>query len=218
MTADLPESLADSWRPAGTTTGESSVMVASITAETTLYEPLEATDLADLAASKIPLRSLFVVDLSVSPSLSTIGVSPSSVFEKAAPKAKNQFVDTVEDEGLVVEATRDTLEFEAPNGEEGKWYVLDVSYPLESETESDDDADDGRSDTDRISAEANVAVWPTDSSFGVAGGILPLEDGVAGVPDDAVDPERDRDTIAELVETIDLEGDGESKDENDNDE
>lgn len=214
MTADLPESLADSWRPAGTRTGESSVMVASITAETTLYEPLEPTALADLAASKIPLRSLFVVDLSVSPSLSTIGVSPSSVFEKAAPKAKNQFVDTVEDEGLVVEATRDTLEFEAPNGEAGKWYVLDVAYPLEGESDSDTDAD-SQSDADRIAAEANVAVWPTDSSFGVAGGILPLENGVADVPDDAVDPDRDRDTIAELVETIDLEGDGESEDEND---
>lgn len=192
MTADLPESLADSWRPAGTKTGESSVMVASITAETTLYEPLEPTELADLAASKIPLRSLFVVDLSVSPSLSTIGVSPSSVFEKAAPKAKNQFVDTVEDEGLVVEGTRDTLEFEAPNGEEGKWYVLDVSYPLEGE--------------DHLSAEANVAVWPTDSSFGVAGGILPLENGVADVSDEnAVAPERDRDTISTLVQRLDLE-------------
>ncbi|RKD98300.1 hypothetical protein [Halopiger aswanensis] len=209
MTADLPASLSDSWRPAGTKTGESSVMVASITAETTLYEPLEPTELADLAASKIPLRSLFVVDLSVSPSLSTIGVSPSAVFEKAAPKAKNQFVDTVEDEGLVVEDTRDTLEFEGPNGEAGKWYVLDVSYPLEGASESadDTDGDDGQSETDRIAAEANVAVWPTDSSFGVAGGILPLENGVADVSDEAeaVAPDRDRDTIAELVERIDLE-------------
>ncbi|GAB3676129.1 hypothetical protein [Halopiger thermotolerans] len=201
MTADLPSSLADAWRPAGTKTGESSVMVASITAETTLYEPLEPTALADRAASAIPLRSLFVVDLSVSPSLSTIGVSPSAVFEKAAPKAKNQFVDTVEDEGLVVEDTRDTLEFEAPNGEAGKWYVLDVSYPLEGD--------------DRIAAEANVAVWPTEANFGVAGGILPLEDGAVDVPEDAVAPERDRDTIAELIETIDLEGDGESQAEND---
>ena len=222
MTADLPDSLADSWQPTGTKTGESSVMLASITAETTLYEPTVPTPLADISASSIPIRSLFVVDLSISPSLSTIGVSPESAFSKAAPKAKDQFVDTVEDEGLVVEDTRDTLAFEAPNGTEGKWYVLDVSYPLESDPGDGDDAD--AEAVERLPAEANVAVWPTDSTFGVAGGILPLEDGFDGTDgretsdalaarDDVdaaaldLDPERDRSTISTLVEQLDLESD-----------
>ena len=215
MTFDLPASVADSWRPLGTRTGETSVALASITAETTVYEPLEGSDELDaVGASDIPARSLFVVDISVTPSLSTLGMSPESVFEKAAPKAKSQFVDTLEDEGLVVEGTRESHEFEATNGSAGTWFVFDVAYPVDSA------AADG---TDEIDAEAHAAVWPTETSYAVAGGVLPLEgvdgDGAetaatnGGELDDPfdVDPDRDRETIAELIRTIDLEDDGSSE-------
>lgn len=201
MTSDLPESLAESWRPLGTRTGESSVLLASITAETTVYEPIEwAEQLATLGASEIPARSLFAVDVTFSPSLSELGMSPKAVFSKAAPKAKSQFVDTLEDEGLAVDDTRNTLEFEAANGAEGVWFVHDVGYPVESDLTATDD--------DRIDAEAHIAVWPTETSYGMAGGIVPL-DGIDGTGDDLVErldiePERDRETIADLIRTIDF--------------
>lgn len=214
MTTDLPASLAESWRALGTRTGESSVLLASITAETTVYEPIEWADrLATLGPSDIPARSLFTVDVTFSPSLSDLGMAPESAFEKAAPKAKSQFVSTLEDEGLAVDGTRDALEFEATNGAEGTWFVLDVDYPVAPDPTTDDG--------ERIDAEAHIAVWPTEESYGMAGGILPLEDGSA-VNDDAaadagdllagldVDPERDRETIADLIRSVDPETDRET--------
>ena len=211
MTSDLPESLADSWRALGTRTGESSMVVASITAETTVYEPIEwAEQLAAMGGSDIPARSLFAVDVTVSPSLSTLGMSPESTFSKAAPKAKAQFVETLENEGVTVGGTRSTLEFEAANGSSGAWFVLDTRYPLEPELTANG--------TERIETEAHIAVWPTAESYGMAGGVLPLEEGVETTETDAggaatdsssvdVDPERDRETVAELIRTIDFDGD-----------
>ncbi|ELZ01296.1 hypothetical protein C482_07376 [Natrialba chahannaoensis JCM 10990] len=204
MPTDLPSSLTDEWQLLGTRSGSTSVLVASITAETTLYEPVDEPATAAIGAGDIPVRSLFAVDLSISPSLSTIGITPDAALSKAAPKAKSQFVDTVADDGLTVEETRDVLEFEGPNGAAGKWYVLDTSYAVEPDRTPDD--------VDRIAAEANVAVWPTAESYGVAGGVLPLES-VADRADDSVDglvldvnPERDRETITTLIQTVDLDG------------
>ena len=211
MTSDLPESLAESWRALGTRTGESSVLVASITAETTVYEPIEWADqLAAVGASDIPARSLFAVDVTVSPSFSTLGMSPEATFSKAAPKARDQFVKTLENEGLTVSETRKTLEFEATNGSSGAWFVLDAGYPLESAQTANG--------TDRIETEAHIAVWPTGESYGMAGGVLPLEEVAETAETDAggastdpssvdVDPERDRETVAELIRTIDFDDD-----------
>ncbi|MXV61376.1 hypothetical protein GS429_04715 [Natronorubrum sp. JWXQ-INN-674] len=211
MTSHLPESLAESWRPLGTRTGESSVLLASITAETTLYEPIEwAEQLSRLGASEIPARSLFAVDVTVSPSLSDLGLSPDAVFSKAAPKAKTQFIETLEDEGLSVDDTRKTLEFEAANGAAGAWFVLDATYPVAPDLTANGDG------TERIGTEAHVAIWPTDESYGMAGGTLPLEDVTEAIDENAAvdvaeltdgfaaDPERDRETVAELIRTIDF--------------
>ncbi|ELZ03368.1 hypothetical protein [Natrialba asiatica] len=221
MPTDLPAALAESWRPLGTRTGQTTVLVASITAETTLYEPAETTPAASLGPSDIPLRSLFAVDLSISPSLSTVGIAPDAALSKAAPKAKAQFVETLTDEGLTVDGTRDTLEFEGPNGKAGRWYVLDVAYPIpasasdqgdrergdggetEIESESADNATDGTRLT-HLDAEANVAVWPTETSYGVAGGILPLESITVASGTVETAPERDRETISELVRTVEF--------------
>lgn len=194
MAFDLPEALTDRWQPLGTRTGETTVMMASITAETTLYEPVESTPLEAVGESDVPVRSLFTVDLTFSPPLPSIGVSPGAVFSMAAPRARSQFVDTVEDEGLIVDGQRDSLAFEGPNGARGKWYVLDVEYPLEGDS--------------YLPAEAHVAVWPTERSYGMAGGTVPLEiDGVDfasgdGSPVGVVDPERDRETIATLIRRL----------------
>lgn len=200
MTTDLPESLAEAWQPLGTRTGEASVLVATITTETTLYEPTDSRAPSELGPSRIPIRSLFAVDVGISPSLSTIGVSPASVLSKAAPKAKSQFVDTLADEGLIVDGTRETLDFEGPNGNAGKWYVLEAAYPVDSDVTANG--------TDRIEAEAHVAVWPTETSYGMAGGVLPLEtiDAEASALEDRleVNPDGDRETISELVRTIEI--------------
>lgn len=195
MTSALPESVAGTWQRAGTRTGESSVLLTSITAETTVYEPAE-TALSELGSSDIPVRSLFTVDMRFSPSLSSVGVSPASVLSKAAPKARSQFVDLVEDDGLVVEDTRETLSFERPDGTEGRWYVLDATYPLSPDLETDRES---------LAAEANVAIWPTDDAYGMAGGTLPLE-ALAGFDALEVDPERDRETIASLIRSVDPNG------------
>ncbi|WP_121741660.1 hypothetical protein [Natronorubrum halophilum] len=209
MTSDLPESLAESWQPIGTRTAESSVLLASVTAETTLYEPIDRAErLSAISASEIPIRSLFAVTMTVSPSLSDLGISPGSFFSTAAPKAKAQFVDTLESEGVTVEGTRNTLEFEATNGAAGAWFVLDAGFPVESELTA--------SGGDRLDAEAHVAVWPTETSYGMAGGTLPLEDcapvadgdGTTDADEPRVgldaDPERDRETIADLIRTVDI--------------
>lgn len=228
MALELPESLSDAWQRVGTRTAETTVMMATITAETTLYEPTEGAGPAaiDTGPSDIPLRSLFTVEMTFSPPLPSVGVSPASVFSMAAPTAKSQFVGTIEDEGLVVEGTRDTLEFEAPNGAAGKWYVLDVSYPLES---GDGVPEAGAT----LPAEAHVAVWPTERSYGMAGGTVPLSpdgegsdlesgplesladgDGSENPDDDSgsdrrgpdlefdLDPGRDRETVAALIREL----------------
>ncbi|SDR01506.1 hypothetical protein [Natronobacterium texcoconense] len=202
MSHDLPEPLAEEWQPLGTRTAETTVMVTSITAETTLYEPVETTSLESAAGSEIPVRSLFTVEMTFSPPLSAVGVSPSSALSMAAPKAKSQFVDTITDEGVVVDGQRDALEFEGPNGAAGTWYVLDAAYPLE-----------GGETTARLPAEAHVAVWPTEESYGMAGGTVPLEfdrsewavdAGLDGDSSDLVDPERDRETVAALIRGLEI--------------
>ncbi|MWV40786.1 hypothetical protein [Natrialba sp. INN-245] len=199
---DLPESLAETWTTLGTRVGETSVLVVSITAETTLYEPVDPSPLADTVATEFPPRSLFAVDLEFSPSLSSVGISPESVRSKAASTARDQFVEMLADDGVVVEGVRDELEFDGPNGSAGTWSVLDVTYPV--------DADRTATDGDRVRAEAHVAVWPAETTFGVAGGTVPLEDlDDAGLIEDRADAEleRDRERVSTLVKELDLEVD-----------
>ncbi|THE64604.1 hypothetical protein D8Y22_12310 [Salinadaptatus halalkaliphilus] len=204
MALELPASMAQSWHQCGTRTAETNVAIATITAEMTLFEPLEPA-LPQRTASAVPVRSLFTVDIDVAPPLSAVEIDPSSALSMAAPTVKSQFVTTIEDEGLVVEATRDSLEFEAANGAAGAWYVLDIVYPIQDEA----------GDRSTLEAEANVAIWPTDSTFGIAGGILPLEtarDATAGstvepspIPTLEVDPTDDRKTISQVVRSLDVE-------------
>lgn len=201
MTVHLPASLADSWRAAGRRTGESTVLVASITAETTVYEPIDPADgVTALDGGTIPVRSLFAVDLSITPPLSSLGVAPASVLSQAAPKARSQFVETLEAEGLSVAEPRDTIQFEATNGEAGVWFVHDVGYPV-----GDDGRDAGETEPGpaRLEAEAHVAVWPLESTFGMAGGLLPRSSDGIDRPLD-VAPERDRETVAELIRSLEF--------------
>ena len=193
MTVDLPDSFADSWEPVTTLTDERSVTLVTLEAATTVYEP--ASGGTRPTDGEVPLRSLFVVDLEISPPLSMVGIEPTGVLSMAALKARDSFVELVEDEGLEVEGVRDTLPFESPTGEPGKWYVLDVGYPYPT-TETSPTETDGAGE--RVDAEAHVVVWPTETSFGVVGGTLPLE----AVADVTPEPDRDRDRIARLTRAL----------------
>lgn len=206
----LPASIRDAWRPLGTRTEERRIALAAVVAETTLYEHVAtATALDGLRGSDVPVRSLFAIDLSFRPSLSSLGVSPAAALPMAAPQAERQFVESVEDDGLVVDGERSSERFERADGAAGRRYVLDVSYPL-------DPADGG--DTAWLDAETHVAVWPTDRAYRMAGGTFPLADadGVAGAEGLVAAPERDRETVLDVVRTVELADDGDVADEDEN--
>ncbi len=193
MTDDLPGPLADGWQPVTTLTDQRQVFVVSISAETTVYEPIDEPAVAGLETA-LPVRSLFCVDLTFSPSLPAVGITPRAVRSMAAKKARSQFVDLVEDEGLVVDGVRETHAFKRECGPHGTWFVLDALVPL--------------ADGDELPAEAHVIVWPTETSFGVVGGTLPLEEpsGERAAVDGqqlTVDPTTDRNRIVRLVSAMD---------------
>ncbi|WP_207587023.1 hypothetical protein [Halomontanus rarus] len=239
MVSELPQSLADEWRAIGTDTDEMEFGVATVVAETTLYER-ESTRLerADLRlrsrtdpdpevdepddetntrnGGDIPIRSLFVVDLSSTPSLSSVGLAPTAVLGTAAEKATDLFVGRLKDDGIVVADgdgdDRTASEFDRGDGTVGRWYTLSVSYPVvsvhaESEAETETDTDELHNP--RIDAETHLAIWPTDDAYRMAGGTVPLgisEDAPAPIADALeVDPGRDREAVLELVRTVGLE-------------
>jgi len=158
------------------------------------------------------------------PPLSTIGLEPAAALEDGGPEAREQFVDTIEDDGIAVGAERASEYIDRPDGAIGHLTVLEVAYPTDSDASVTDDAeavaDDGeRADggdatgetptTATIDAEAHVAVWPAADAYVMAGRVLPLEspdgaDLLAAALD--VDPARDREAIVDLFRGLDLEG------------
>ncbi|MHC3437760.1 hypothetical protein ACYJ1Y_06555 [Natrialbaceae archaeon A-gly3] len=202
MPTALPKAFRDHWRPIGTRTRRSRVALASATAETTLYEhrpTVDALDGRDLKPDErdIPSRSLFAIDLEISPPLTSMGISPQAVLGMAASHVIDQFVDSVEDDGLRVEDERETAKFERADGTTGKWYILSTVADVDPATVAVDGAS--------IPAETHVGVWPTGGTYGVAGGTLPLS-APAGLEDALeVDPERDRKQVLEFARTVEPE-------------
>ncbi|WIV67969.1 hypothetical protein [Natrialbaceae archaeon AArc-T1-2] len=199
MATPLPEPFRDVWRVAGTRTSQRKLGFVSSTAETTLFEHGPTADAAPAigraADDRLPARSLFAVELVLSPSLPSIGIAPAAVLEMAAPRAKRQFLETVASAGLVVEDEREATRFERADGTTGKRYVLETA----SRTDTD------RASADAIAAETHVAVWPTDEAYGMAGGTLPLEDGDLDTLDADLEiaPGRERKRVYEFVRTVD---------------
>ena len=199
METPLPDAFRDQWRPIGTRTRRSQVALASATAETTLYEhrpTVDALEGRDLQPEErdIPVRSLFAIDLEITPALTTLGISPRAVLGTAAGHVRSQFVDSIEDDGLRVEGEKKVATFERADGTTGKWYVLSTAAPV------DPAAYEG--EPTAIPAETHVGVWPTGGTYGVAGGTLPLS--VPSGLEDAleVDPERDRKWILEFTRVV----------------
>lgn len=210
MTIELPRAVADDWRRLGTRTNEGRLSLVSVSAEILVYEHASTADaLADLGDAEIPIRSLFTVETSFDPPLSTVGIDPAEALERAAPKARSQFVDVLEDEGIAIGEERANERVERADGTEGRLTVFAAEYPL------DRAGNEGERTT--LDAEAHVAVWPTAEDFVVVGGLLPLESPPeieAAVLD--VDPERDRRLIIEAIRSVPLGEDG-SRDDGDPD-
>lgn len=214
MAIDLPPAVADDWRRLGARTDERSLSLATITAETTVFEHRPTADALERLrdGGEIPVRSLFTVDLAISPSLSVIGLSPGDALEMAAPKARKGFVETLEADGIEVGEERTTEYIDRPDGAIGHLTVLEAAYPTDVEAGSDgtagtDGGDGPDGATTTIDAEAHIAVWPDGDAYTMAGGLLPLEapdgDLLAAALD--VDPARDREAIVDLFRGLDLE-------------
>ncbi len=202
MSTPLPEPFCEAWRPIGTRRRKSRFALVSSVAETTLYEHGPTTDAlgGSLTAGEISVRSLFAIELTMTPSLPAMGVTPEAVLGMAASQVKRQVARSVEAEGLIVGDQRHSTSFERADGTVGRHSVLESTARLECGVA------DG---TVTIDAETHAATWPTATSYGVAGGTLPLE-APPGFEDALdVDPERDRETILEFAATVVPGGKGE---------
>ncbi|WP_254525161.1 hypothetical protein [Natrinema caseinilyticum] len=207
MAIDLPPTVADDWHRVGRRTDDRSLSIATITAETTVFEHRPTADAIERLRpdGDVPARSLFTVDVRVSPALETIGLSAADALETAAPAAREQFVDTVERDDITVRGERATEFIDRPDGVVGHLTVLEVAYPIDPSTASE--SDDTAAATASIAAEAHVAVWPAADAYVLAGGLVPLEgpdgaDLLAAALD--VDPARDREVIVDLFRGLDL--------------
>ncbi|WP_408957187.1 hypothetical protein [Natrinema sp. 74] len=213
MAIDLPPAVADDWRRVARRTDDRSISLATITAETTVFEHRPTADALERlrADGDVPARSLFTVDVRVSPSLETIGLDSADALEVAAPKAREQVVDTLTNDGIVVRGERASEYIDRPDGAVGHLSVLEAEYPIDSANTPDDGTD---TDAATIDAEAHAAVWPAADAYVVAGGLFPLE-----TPDGAdllaaaldVDPARDREGIVDLFRGLPLESGGDRR-------
>ncbi|MFP9191630.1 hypothetical protein [Natronosalvus vescus] len=221
MTAALPESFRPGWRVVGTRTDRDTVAFVTITAETTVFEHRKTAEILEVTTSDLAVRSLLAVDLAFSPPLSILGAGPERLRSLVTSNATDRFVERLEDAGVAVLGERKTVEFDRGDGTAGNWYVFETAHPIalspddgaKRGDESTATAMDGQDHT-RLATETHVAVWPTDASFAMAGGTLPLErppkKGTSSDTTIEVDPERDRETIATFVraraaDTLDVE-------------
>ena len=204
MTIDLPAAVADDWRRLGTQTEKRRLSLMTITAETTVFEHRPTADALERlrASGSIPARSLFLIELQLNPSLSTMGLSPSDALGMAAPKARKGFVETIEDDGIIVGDERTSEHIDRPDGVVGHLTVFEAGYPVDADSAADD------ADAATIGAEAHIAIWPAADTYVMAGGLVPLE-----APDEPatleaaldIDPARDREAIVDLFRGLELE-------------
>lgn len=207
MTIDLPAAVADDWQRLGTQTEKRRLSLMTITAETSVFEHRPTADALERlrASGSIPARSLFLIELQLNPSLSTMGLSPSDALGMAAPKARTGFVETIEDDGIIVGDERTSEHIDRPDGTVGHLTVFEADYPVDAGSAADDDDD---ADAATIDAEAHIAIWPAADTYVMAGGLVPLE-----APDEPatleaaldIDPARDREAIVDLFRGLELE-------------
>lgn len=209
MPLELPASLRDEWCVAGTRTTDGRVMIATVTAETTVFEPTadaaigafaDRTGETNGSAPSIPPRSLLTVDLTVSPPLSSLGVEPADALGMAAPRAADKVADVLEDDGIAVGDEDASETFQRADGSTARRTVRALEYPIAAPS-ADGNSGSESDGSATIDAELHLGVWPTEASFGLAGGIVPLSTPADG----DVQPERDRETVRAVMERTGLE-------------
>ncbi|WP_255191803.1 hypothetical protein [Natronobeatus ordinarius] len=195
MPTPLPPAFRETWRPVGTRRRRSRFALVSSVAETTLYEHGPTADAlsGSVTAGERSVRSLFAIELRLTPPLPAMGIAPKAVLGMAASQVRRKVVDSVEAEGVIAGDERESSPFERADGTVGRRSVLESAVRLEPA---------GEDETRTIDAETHVAVWPTAESYGVAGGTLPLEDPPRFGAALEVDPERDREAVLEFVATV----------------
>jgi len=197
MTDGLPPELRERWTRAGSREDRIEVALWTIETETTVYDHRETPH---LDGSTIQPRALLSIELTLSPPLSLIGISPSKAFSIARGAARDRFVSMLEAEGIEVRGQRKQVAFDRGDGEAGRWFVFETTQQAAEV---------------QIETETHVAVWPTATSFRMAGGTVPLESPVSTGMSDAsqsekpteenqfvVDPETDRERIATFVRHV----------------
>jgi len=188
MSETLPEPFRECWRPVGSRNERGQFGLVSTRSVTRLYEHVPTAEALPSPDGGIPVRSLFTVDVRTSPPLPAMGVSPRAVLGTAAAHAKGEFVEFIEEEGLVVEGERASGRFRRADGTAGRRTVLETSYPLE--------------ESEPIDAETHVVVWPTETAYGLAGGTLPLSAPLDLAGALAIDPEHDRDRVEAFARRV----------------
>ncbi|MDS0476425.1 hypothetical protein [Natrinema sp. 1APR25-10V2] len=215
MAIDLPPTVADDWRRVARRTDDNSLSLATITAETSIFEHRPTADALERLRTDgdVPARSLFTVDVRIDPSLESLGFDSTDALEVAAPKAREGVADTLEDDGIAVRGERASEYIDRPDGAVGHLSVLEVGYPIDSANAPDDGSTTDDTEAATIDAEAHVAVWPAAAAYVVAGGLLPLEAPDAELLAAAldVDPARDRERIVDLFRGLPLESGGDRR-------
>jgi hypothetical protein len=194
----------------------------TITAYNSIYE--HAPSSAAFAAVGDPDvdvsgRSAFTSALEFSTPLMEFGFSPASVFGIACDHAKEEFADSVREDGLVNVtrfADRD-IDRRGPDSDPdapARAFGYDVEYPLQDSII----AEDVTSGQFTVRGELWAGIWPTDRAYAMAGGMFPTEtlaDAIARqapaatLATDAdldVDTDRDRERLLDALkraETVD---------------
>ncbi len=186
----------------------------TIEATNAVYSHERALPLVEFAAAGIDVapRALFVSELTFSRPLPDLGVDPASsrVFGFAKRYARREFAANVREDGLTDVARVDDRPLARDVGPDGHAFRYDAAYPF--------DADGllAESASGRLLLASTVwaAIWPTENSYAMGGGIYPAEALATAVERQAPgatlavedpldpDPERDREDLFEVLSRV----------------
>lgn len=219
MSAPLhPESMGDAWT-LSLTQQETALELPFFTIEAAnaVFDHESAAAATDHAVADIGVapRAAFASTLTFSRSLPALGVDPADrrVFGFARRYARREFADSVREDGLTdVERTGDRP-LERVDGPDGRAFRYEAAYPFAADALLTESAS-GRL---LVATTVWAAIWPTENSYAMAGGIYPTEDFPAAVdrqvPGGTLatnvrlnpDPDRDRERLFDLLRTLSAE-------------
>jgi len=172
----LPTSFTEGgWRQVRTQTKEELTLPAfSIRSHSRLYEHVETAEALQVVSGAdldMPPRAVFTTVLEFAPSFADVGVEPDAgpVFAVARRQARNEFARSVREDGLVSVERTDARWLDRDDGTSARAFRYDVTFPLSPE------AVDGDSRQPTLRGVLWAAIWPTDRTYAMAGGIYPAE-------------------------------------------